>query len=299
MEKIKVLELFAGYGGASFGLKKADIPFEIIGFSEIDKIAIKCYEQNHKGENLGDITKIDETKLKDFDLLTGGFPCQAFSLAGLRKGFEDTRGTLIYDILRIAKHKQPKYIVLENVKGLLNHNKGDTFKTILLSLEDIGYNVKYEVLNSKDYGTPQNRQRIWLICIRKDLEFYYTFPKKEVLNIKFKNLLEDLPFREIPNFLYTKFGDRIRIEQLKTINDDIFHTMTTKRTHSNQYLLNKEKNLCRNFNKKESMRLMGFFNDGINLNGLTDNQAHKLAGNGWDINVSEKIFLGFNFKKNI
>lgn len=297
MEKsLRVLELFAGYGGASFGLKKANIKHELIGFSEIDPTAIKCFKQNHKGDNLGDITKIDETKLKDFDLLTGGFPCQAFSHAGKRKGFEDTRGTLIFDILRIAKHKQPKYMVLENVKGLLNHNKADTFKTILAALNEIGYNVEYKVLNSKDYGTPQSRERIWIICIRKDLEFNFKFPNKQELKYKFKDLLLDLPFREIPPFQYTKFGDTLRISQLKTTNEDLFHTMTTNRTHSNQYLLNPQKTLCRNFNKKESMRLMGFFEDEINLDGLTDNQVHKLAGNGWDVNISKQIIRGFTLK---
>lgn len=116
---------------------------------------------NHK--EYGDITKINAKELPDFDLICGGFPCQAFSIAGKRLGFEDTRGTLIYDVLRIIKEKHPRYVLLENVKGLLSHDSGRTFKTIITSLAELGYAVEWQVLNAKNFGVPQNRERVFII----------------------------------------------------------------------------------------------------------------------------------------
>ena len=135
-----------------------------IGYSEIDKYAIETYKHNFKGhKNYGDATKIDERELPDFDLLVGGFPCQAFSVAGKRHGFNDTRGTLFFDIARILKHKRPRHLVLENVKGLLSHDSGKTFQTIIGVLTDLGYDVEWQVLNAKDFGVPQNRERVFIV----------------------------------------------------------------------------------------------------------------------------------------
>jgi DNA (cytosine-5)-methyltransferase 1 len=135
-----------------------------IGYSEIDKYSIQTYEKNFRGtKNYGDATKINPEELPDFDMLCGGFPCQAFSIAGRRKGFEDTRGTLFFDIARILKVKRPKIVFLENVKGLLNHNKGETFRVILQTLDELGYEVQWMVLNSKFFGVPQNRERVFII----------------------------------------------------------------------------------------------------------------------------------------
>src|SRR3990167_2059050 len=174
---IKLFEMFAGYGGASFGLMKAGIPFECVGYSEIDKGAIKCYEQNHKGKNYGDCKGINPNELPDFDLLTGGFPCQDVSIAGnrdLNKG----RTNLYLEILRIAKDKKPGYMLLENVKGLLSmnleeneilHNK--LIDKIVRDLKNINYGICWKVLNSKDYGIPQNRERVWFVCKYNGWEF--------------------------------------------------------------------------------------------------------------------------------
>lgn len=135
-----------------------------VGYSEIDKYAIKVYERQFNGhKNYGDATTINPTELPDFDLLVGGFPCQAFSIAGKRKGFDDTRGTLFFDIARILAEKRPRHLVLENVKGLLSHDSGKTFQTILGVLSDLGYRVEWQVLNSKDFGVPQNRERIYFV----------------------------------------------------------------------------------------------------------------------------------------
>lgn len=135
-----------------------------VGYSEIDKYAIKVYERHFNGhKNYGDATKINPSELPDFDLLVGGFPCQAFSVAGKRAGFNDTRGTLFFDIARILKVKRPRHLVLENVKGLLSHDTGKTFQTILKVLSDLGYRVEWQVLNSKDFGVPQNRERVIIV----------------------------------------------------------------------------------------------------------------------------------------
>lgn len=147
--------------GSGRGLQQA----VCIGYSEIDKYAIETYEHNFGKEtkNFGNATTINTDTLPDFDLLVGGFPCQAFSIAGKRAGFDDTRGTLIFDVVRILRDKRPRHFVLENVKGLLSHEGGKTFSHILEILTDSGYDVSWSVHNSKNYGVPQNRERIYLI----------------------------------------------------------------------------------------------------------------------------------------
>lgn len=182
--------MFSGIGGFELGIQRAfdnrpnlrnrtegipedspdttqpQIRAECIGYSEIDKYAIKVYERQFNHGNHGnyrDATKIKPTDIPDFDLLVGGFPCQAFSVAGKRQGFDDTRGTLFFDIARILAEKRPGHLVLENVKGLLSHDKGRTFTTIIGVLTDLGYSVEWQVLNSKDFGVPQNRERIYIV----------------------------------------------------------------------------------------------------------------------------------------
>jgi DNA (cytosine-5)-methyltransferase 1 len=150
-----------------------------VGYSEIDKYACQVYEKHFNHKNYGDITKINATELPDFDLLCGGFPCQAFSIAGKRKGFEDTRGTLFFDIARIVKEKRPGYLLLENVKGLLSHDGGRTFKTILSTLTELGYDLQWQVLNSKNFGVPQNRERVFIIGHLRSLARPKVFPIRE------------------------------------------------------------------------------------------------------------------------
>ncbi len=139
-------------------------PLTCVGYSEIDKYAVEIYQKRFpEHKNYGDITKIKPSKLPDFDLLVGGFPCQAFSIAGKRKGFKDTRGTLFFDIARILRSKKPRLFLLENVKGLLSHDSGNTFKTIISTLAKLGYDIQWQVLNSKNFGVPQNRERVFII----------------------------------------------------------------------------------------------------------------------------------------
>ena len=164
---MKFIDLFAGIGGFRFGMESAG--HECVAFCEIDKFARASYKAIHNTEGeieLHDITQVTDEEIRNIghvDAICGGFPCQAFSIAGNRRGFEDTRGTLFFEIARFASILKPKYLFLENVKGLLNHDKGDTFEVILSALDELGYDVEWQVLNSKDFGVPQNRERVFII----------------------------------------------------------------------------------------------------------------------------------------
>lgn len=164
---MKFLDLFAGIGGFRFGMESAG--HECIGFCEIDKFARASYKAIHNTEGeieLHDITTVTDEEIRNIghvDVICGGFPCQSFSIAGSRRGFEDTRGTLFFEIARFADILKPKYLFLENVKGLLNHDRGNTFKTILGALDGLGYDTEWQVLNSKNFGVPQNRERVFII----------------------------------------------------------------------------------------------------------------------------------------
>ena len=182
---IKFFDMFAGIGGFRSGLEAIG-GFECVGYCEIDKYAKQSYEAMYdtKGElYFNDARKINPKELLDIDLITGGFPCQSFSIAGARKGFDDTRGTLFFEIARIAAVKKPKYLFLENVPGLLNHDSGKTFETILRTLDGLGYYVCWQVLNSKNFGVPQSRKRVYIIgylrgqCAGEVLSFTQTSGK--------------------------------------------------------------------------------------------------------------------------
>lgn len=164
---LKVLELFSGYGGASFGLAKAGINHKCIGYSDIENCANYIFSLNHGKDipQLGDITKINPNDLEDFDLLTGGFPCQSFSIIGKREGFAaKDKGNLFFEIIRLAKAKKPRWMLLENVQGILSHDNGQTMSVVLRELRKIGYYVNWKLLFSKEHGTPQNRPSC-LVCL--------------------------------------------------------------------------------------------------------------------------------------
>ena len=164
---MKFLDLFAGIGGFRLGMESAG--HECVGFCEIDKYARASYKAIHNTEGeieLHDITRVTDESIRRFgsvDVICGGFPCQAFSIAGNRRGFEDTRGTLFFEICRFASVLRPKYLFLENVRGLLNHDGGATFETIIRTLDELGYDVEWQVLNSKNFGVPQNRERVFIV----------------------------------------------------------------------------------------------------------------------------------------
>ncbi len=192
---MKLFSLFSGIGGPEKALKRLGIEYELVGYSEIDKYASKSYSAVHEEpeiKNYWDITKINEKELPDFDFMTWGFPCQDISIAGKQAGIhEGTRSGLYYDGLRILKEKKPKYSLIENVKALTSKKFKNTFESILHDLECAGYNNYWQVLDAKDYGIPQHRERVFIVSIRKDINREFTFPEKEELTLKLKDLLED------------------------------------------------------------------------------------------------------------
>ncbi|MDO4596629.1 MAG: DNA cytosine methyltransferase [Coriobacteriaceae bacterium] len=171
---LRTIDLFAGIGGIRLGFEQA-LGTETVFVSEWDEHANRTYRANFgDGPISGDITKVEASQVPDFDICLAGFPCQAFSIAGKKGGFADSykgmsRGTLFSDVVRICEVKRPRVIFCENVRGLVQHDRGRTFKVIVGAFEEIGYRVFHKVLNSKDFGVPQNRERIYLVCFRDDM----------------------------------------------------------------------------------------------------------------------------------
>ena len=194
------IDLFAGIGGIRKGFDNAfGEKIKTVFVSEWDKYAQKTYKLNYNDEFdiAGDITQIDEKEIPEFDICLAGFPCQAFSLAGKRMGFDDDykglcRGTLFLDVVRICEYHKPKVIFCENVKGLIMHDKGRTFKIIKKSFEQIGYTVYDQVLNSKDFGVPQNRERVYIVAFRNDIDSSdFKFPKPTNSNTCIRDIMEE------------------------------------------------------------------------------------------------------------
>lgn len=246
---MKVLSLFSGIGAFEKALKNLDIPFELVGYCEIDKYASKSYSAIHdvpETMNLGDITKINERALpKDIDLITYGFPCQDISLAGKQKGLfnEDgtqTRSGLFFEALRIIEATQPRVAIAENVKNLASKKFKLQFEIVLKCLENAGYNNYWKVLNAKDYGIPQKRERVFIVSIRKDIDDgKFAFPEGFPLTLRLKDMLED----EVDEKFYLKSigdyfikhsfeseekGNGFRFEPHVKQNANIAKTVTTR-----------------------------------------------------------------------
>jgi DNA (cytosine-5)-methyltransferase 1 len=308
MKKIKLFEAFAGYGGASFGLKKASISHEIIGFSEIDKHAIQFYK-NNVGEfhNFGDITEIVPSKIPDFDLFTGGFPCQPFSQVGLGMGEKDTRGTLFHDILRICKEKKPTHILLENVKGLFQKRHKQTFQTIINSLENLGYDVVASLLNSKDYGIPQNRERVWIYAFKGRLPIFFNLepPKKELKKF-FKDYLDICPEKKLfkteqqISRLIELYGVDFNVKEdscvdlyNKNVRNDGISVTILEPHHNKMRIASPKVNgqfQVRNYSVNEHFKLMGFKDNELIFGEQSYTQLCKMAANGWDVNLASILY---------
>ncbi len=198
---LKMIDLFAGIGGIRIAFEQNGV--KCVKSSEIDKNARATYIKNFKEEPLGDITKINSSDLPDYDILAGGFPCQPFSLAGMRKGFEDTRGTLFFEVARLLKEKKPKAFFLENVEGIVNHDGGQTLNVIEKTLHDLGYNCRWKVMNACDYGVPQNRKRWYCVGFKNELKIgfegqkgkfkkLYKFPEKKELSYMINDIIIDV-----------------------------------------------------------------------------------------------------------
>lgn len=207
MKTLKCASFFAGVGGIDLGFEKTN-NFKVVYANEIDPYPVKTYELNSDIKvDCRDIKDVKSDEIPDFDVLLAGFPCQAFSIAGRRKGFDDEkgRGTLFFEVARIIKEKQPKIVFLENVKNLASHNDGKTLETILKTLDQLGYYVKSDILNAMDYGNiPQNRERIYIVCFKdENLRNNFIFPEKIQLTTKLDDVI-DFHTKIDGKYYYTK-----------------------------------------------------------------------------------------------
>lgn len=312
---LRVFEAFAGYGGASFSLKrlannpifqKLGFSYEIIGYSEIDKYAIQIYNQNHPNLfNFGDITQIDEKTMPDFDLFTGGFPCQSFSSAGLSLGEGDSRGVLFLDILRIVRHKRPSLILLENVKGLLSKRHKSTLDKIVSELELIGYSVVYKLLNSKDFGVPQNRERVWIFAtLMPQYSGKQIHPSFIPSNATISDCLDANPdaslylSQEQIKKLIVQCGFDLNSQEKLCL--DLYNKklrtdgmcMTLGGIHNTMRLVEPKDGddyKVRKLSIMEQFRLMGFKDGEVSFSGISYTQLCHILSNGWDINVVSLI----------
>ena len=294
--KFKFIDLFAGIGGIR-------IPFEELGgdcvfSSEWDKFSQQTYQANFGEIPHGDITEIDAKDIPKHDLLVGGFPCQAFSQAGLKKGFKDTRGTMFFEIARILDHHKPKAILLENVKGLRGHDKGNTFKTIISILNELGYQtLESTVLNAKHFGLPQNRERIFIVGYKKHVNFQ--FPQPPMIDTRLGDILD----KKIPD-KYT-ISDRLwegaqrRKEKYKEKGYGFGYSLFNKEskytsTISARYYkdgaeiwIDQGKKNPRKLTPNEARKLQGF-PEGFIIP-VSDGQAYKQFGNAVPVPVIRAI----------
>lgn len=332
--KLRVFESFAGIGGGSFALKRisekySDFEYELVGYSEVDKFAIKIFNANHNKQdkiiNYGDITNIDPDTLPDFDLFMGGFPCQPFSVAGLMQGVNDTRGrgTMLSHIVRILNVKKPKYILLENVKGFLSEKFKDTREALAEMLKEIGYSTFEDasfvctLLNTKDYGIPQNRERVWIFASLEKLpnDFGLT-PYPTIASGKVCNFLDPVETIDETNFLsveqVNKLKERLGVGSFevteplcldvynKKIRTDGICPTLTDPSHCNIRVLEcrRGKEEVRKLTISEQFRLMGFRDGEVDFASLSYSQLGKRMGNGWDVNIVtlilENIFKQLN-----
>lgn len=304
------IDLFAGLGG--FHLALASLGAECVYASEWDKHAKKVYKKNHGIEPDGDITKVDENTIPEHDILCAGFPCQAFSIAGKRMGFEDSRGTLFFDIARIVKAKRPKLVFMENVKNFEAHDNGNTLEVVKRTMLELGYSFDYKVLNASDYGVPQARKRIYMVCFRNDIDpSTFTFPEKVELQKRVRDLL--LPENEVEKFCvnhsnatifddvnYTNTKNPIRVgivnkgyqgERIYSI-DGTAITLSSNGggvfSKTGGYLVNGK---IRKLHPRECARLMGY-PDTFQLD-ESNTQACKQLGNSVVVDVLQYIALSF------
>lgn len=312
-KELRVFEGFAGYGGATYGLRRAAIKFNVVGYSEFDKFASQLYDANHKDKNgnfiknWGDITKINPEDLPDFDLFTGGFPCQPFSTVGKQKGEKDPygRGTLIYDIIRICAVKKPTYILLENVKGFTTKRFEDTFSALKNALKKIGYgDLHYAVLNTKNYGIPQNRERCWMFARLGGLPKNFSMIPPTIENgLKLKDFADKNPpenlylskeqiqrikdFYGIPSFI-VKEHSCFDLYNRNIRKDGISITILAPE-HNKLRMVEPSKSdgteVVRKYSVTEQFRLMGFKDGEIDFINQSYTQLSKRAANGWDINL--------------
>ena len=308
LEGYSFIDLFAGIGG--FHLALSSYGAKCVYASEWDSFAKDVYEKNFGIRPEGDITKVDERNIPDHDILCAGFPCQAFSISGKQLGFNDSRGTLFFDVARIVKEKKPKVVFMENVKNFASHDGGKTLKVVEATMKELGYSFHYEVLNSVDYGVPQKRERIYMVCFRNDIndEFFH-FPESFKLTKHIEDyLLQD---KETESLVIERTDTKLlKIEDDKYSNKPIRLGIVNKggqgeRIYSVKgiaitfsaygggifsktggYLVNGK---TRKLHPRECARLMGYPDDYIISDRVT--QAYKQFGNSVVVDVLQYIVL--------
>ncbi len=303
---IRTIDLFAGVGGVRIGFEKAG--FQTVFANDFEPKCADTYNLNFKTTPLtvADIKTIDAKKLPKFDFLLGGFPCQAFSIAGYRNGFKDTRGNLFFDVARIISERKPIGFLLENVKNLYSHDGGNTFKVIAETLDKLGYDIKFEILNSMNFGNvPQNRERIYIVGFRKETGYINSFEFPDVIprTISIIDILEDP--KNIDQKYY--YNDKPLYKRLKEYKFDTGSVYQWRR----QYIRQNKSGVCptltanmgtgghnvpiikdsrgiRKLTPRECARLQGF-PDSYKLPNISDSHLYKQFGNSVSIPVIERI----------
>lgn len=309
MSKLRVLSLFSGIGAFEEGLENIGVPYELVNYCEFDSLAAKAYSIARnvpEDKNLGDITNVDEQQLQDFDLMTYGFPCQDISALGKMKGCFDkdgglTRSGLFYEAIRIAQYKKPKYMIAENVKALMFKKHKEDFEGMINTLSFIGYNTYYQVLNAKDYGIPQSRQRVFLISIRKDIDKGFKFPEKQELNVKASHYYDE-GYVGDEYYIGEKQMQYLNEFRLKkkysSLNADVINCQTTKQGNlSNPQNFIKDEYGIRIMTPMELFALQGFKKDNAKRcleSGITKEKLGFISGNSIAVPVVEAIFEKMN-----
>ncbi|MEE1124344.1 MAG: DNA cytosine methyltransferase [Acutalibacteraceae bacterium] len=312
MEKLKCASFFAGVGGIDIGFEQTNF-FETVYANEIDKYPAKTYEHNFgKLVDCRDINNVHVSQIPDFDVMLAGFPCQAFSVAGYRKGFDDEkgRGTLFFELVRIIKEKQPSIIFLENVKNLVGHDNGNTFSTILEELEKENYKVKFSVLNAMEYGNiPQNRERIYIVAFKNE-EVYrrFDFPKPIKLTTKLSDII-DFESKVDEKYYYTegKYKGNIYELLVEAMDDEnaiyqwrrkyvrknksgVVPTLTANQGEGGHNVcLIKTKYGIRKMTPHECFNTQGFPKNFKLPKGMSDARLYKQAGNSVCVSVIYRI----------
>ncbi len=311
MQKLKCASFFSGVGGIDKGFENTGF-FETIYANEIDEYPIKTFEANFDiTVDCKDIKEVNENDIPDFDVMLAGFPCQAFSIAGYRKGFDDEkgRGTLFFELMRIIKAKQPQIVFLENVKNLVGHDNGNTFSVIIEQLKQENYYIKFAVLNAMEYGNiPQNRERIYIVAFKNEIAFQkFCFPMPVKLSTKLTDII-DFETKQDEKYYYTKGkykGDMY--EKLVEAMDDpnaiyqwrrkyvrknksgVVPTLTANQGEGGHNVcIIKAKHGIRKMTPKECFNTQGFPKD-FKLPALSDARLYKQAGNSVCVSVIQRI----------
>lgn len=305
------IDLFAGLGG--FRLALESLGAKCVYSNEWDKFAQEVYKENFGDMPEGDITKVDENTIPNHDILCAGFPCQAFSISGKQRGFDDNRGTLFFDVARIVKCKKPKIVFMENVKNFATHNNGKTLQLVKNTMEELGYSFFYKVLNAVDYGIPQKRERIYMVCFRNDINIkQFDYPKPIALSKHLEDLIlndenlvanlyidrPDVVLNRTVDEKYSNHSIRLGIINKGGQGERIYSTKGIAITLSANgggvfsktggYLINGRP---RKLHQRECARLMGF--PDTYIIDKNKNQAYKQFGNSVVIDILQYIAIEF------